>query len=155
LVNLSSLQVSLPVSLTVRLADSLPDLPGVVQPVSDRKIFPTASFELHLYILTPTSLPTQEHDPNSISNLKNTSHSLTHLLPLPFQIFGEKTLSEFESCGFCASTPHLSCFSSFELWYYIEFFVDSLLLELLTPRRLGVSCESPNLVEDHVILKSV
>jgi hypothetical protein len=27
--------------------------------------------------------------------------------------------------------------------------VDSLLLELLAPRRLGVSCESPNLVEDH------
>jgi hypothetical protein len=26
--------------------------------------------------------------------------------------------------------------------------VDSLLLELLAPRRLGVSCESPNLVED-------
>jgi hypothetical protein len=25
--------------------------------------------------------------------------------------------------------------------------VDSLLLELLAPRRLGVSCESPNLVE--------
>jgi hypothetical protein len=27
--------------------------------------------------------------------------------------------------------------------------VDSLLLELLAPRRLGVFCESPNLVEDH------
>jgi hypothetical protein len=27
--------------------------------------------------------------------------------------------------------------------------VDSLLLELLAPRRLGVACESPNLVEDH------
>jgi hypothetical protein len=27
--------------------------------------------------------------------------------------------------------------------------VDSLLLELLAPRRLGVSCESPNIVEDH------
>jgi hypothetical protein len=27
--------------------------------------------------------------------------------------------------------------------------VDSLLLELLVPRRLGVACESPNLVEDH------
>jgi hypothetical protein len=26
--------------------------------------------------------------------------------------------------------------------------VDSLLLELLGPRRLGVSCESPNLMED-------
>jgi hypothetical protein len=25
--------------------------------------------------------------------------------------------------------------------------VDSLLLELLAPRRLGVACESPNLVE--------
>jgi hypothetical protein len=58
-------------------------------------------------------------------------------------------LSEFESCDFCASSPNLSCSSSFELWYYIEFFVDSLLLELLAPRRLGVSCESPNLVEDH------
>jgi hypothetical protein len=31
LVNLTSLQVSLLVSLTVRLADSLPDLPGAVQ----------------------------------------------------------------------------------------------------------------------------
>jgi hypothetical protein len=27
--------------------------------------------------------------------------------------------------------------------------MDSLLLELLAPRRLGVSRESPNLVEDH------
>jgi hypothetical protein len=27
--------------------------------------------------------------------------------------------------------------------------VDSLLLELLAPRRLGVTCESPNRVEDH------
>jgi hypothetical protein len=27
--------------------------------------------------------------------------------------------------------------------------VDSLLLELLAPRQLGVACESPNLVEDH------
>jgi hypothetical protein len=27
--------------------------------------------------------------------------------------------------------------------------VDSLLLELLAPTQLGVSCESPNLVEDH------
>ena len=27
--------------------------------------------------------------------------------------------------------------------------MDSLLLELLAPRRLGVDCESPNLVEDH------
>jgi hypothetical protein len=27
--------------------------------------------------------------------------------------------------------------------------VDSLPLELLAPRRLRVSCESPNLVEDH------
>ena len=58
-------------------------------------------------------------------------------------------MSELESCGFCASSLNLSRSSSFELWYYIEFFVDSLLLELLAPRRLGVSCESPNLVEDH------
>jgi hypothetical protein len=27
--------------------------------------------------------------------------------------------------------------------------VDSLLLEILVPRQLGVSCESANLVEDH------
>jgi hypothetical protein len=27
--------------------------------------------------------------------------------------------------------------------------VDSLLLELIPTRRLGVACESPNLVEDH------
>jgi hypothetical protein len=69
LVNLTSLQVSLSVSLTVRLEDSLPDLPGAVQPpygavqpVSDRKICPTTSFELHLYILTPTSLPIHKSD---------------------------------------------------------------------------------------------
>jgi hypothetical protein len=30
--------------------------------------------------------------------------------------------------------------------------VDSLLLELLAPRRQGVSYESPNLVEDHKIV---
>jgi hypothetical protein len=51
---------------------------------------------------------------------------------------------------FCASSPNLSCSSSFELWYYIEFFVDLLLLELLAPRRLDVACESPNLVEDQI-----
>lgn len=50
---------------------------------------------------------------------------------------------------FCASSLNISHSSSFELWYYIVFFVDSLLLELLAPRRLGVACESPNLVEDH------
>jgi hypothetical protein len=50
---------------------------------------------------------------------------------------------------FRASSPNPSCSSSFKLWYYIEFFVDSLLLELLAPRRLGVACESPNLVVDH------
>jgi hypothetical protein len=58
-------------------------------------------------------------------------------------------LSELESCGFCASSLNLSHSSRFELWYYIEIFVDPLLLELLSPRRLGVACESPNLVEDH------
>jgi hypothetical protein len=58
-------------------------------------------------------------------------------------------LSELESCSFGASSLNPCCSSSFELWYYIEFFVDSLLLELLAPKRLGVSCESPNLVEDH------
>jgi hypothetical protein len=51
--------------------------------------------------------------------------------------------------GFCASSPNPSCSSWFELWYYIEFFVDSLLLELLAPRRLGVPCESLNFMEDH------
>jgi hypothetical protein len=54
-----------------------------------------------------------------------------------------------KSCDFCALSPNPSCSSRFEIWYYIEFFVDSLLLELLAPRRVGVSCESPNLVEDH------
>jgi hypothetical protein len=58
-------------------------------------------------------------------------------------------LSELESYSFCASSLNPSCSFSFELWYYIEFFVDSLLLELLAPRRLGVSCKSPILVEDH------
>jgi hypothetical protein len=58
-------------------------------------------------------------------------------------------LSELESYDFCASCLNPSCSSPFELWYYIEFFVDSLLLELLASRRIGVSCESPNLVEDH------
>jgi hypothetical protein len=125
-------------------------MPGAVQPISGRKISPTASFEAPpIYTHSYLSPHRKEHDLNSISNPRNTSHSLSHLLPLPFQIFGEKSLSEFESCDFCASSPNLSCSSSFELWYYIEFFVDSLLLELLAPRRLGVSCESPNLVEDH------
>jgi hypothetical protein len=37
--------------------------------------------------------------------------SLTHLLPLPFQIFGEKSLSELESCGFlCFISKSLSLF---------------------------------------------
>jgi hypothetical protein len=54
-----------------------------------------------------------------------------------------------KSCDFRASSLNPSCSSSFVLWYYIKFFVDSLLLDLLAPRRLGVSCESPNLVEDH------
>jgi hypothetical protein len=51
--------------------------------------------------------------------------------------------------SFCASSLIPSCSSWFELWYYIKFFMDLLLLELLTPRWLGVACESPNLVEDH------
>jgi hypothetical protein len=44
--------------------------------------------------------------------------SLTHLLPLPFQIFGEKSLSEFESCGFL-------CFISKSL---LLFFIRALVL---------------------------
>jgi hypothetical protein len=103
----------------------------------------------YIYSLLPLS-PQRRARPKLHFQLeKHLPLSLTHLLPLPFQTFGEKSLSEFESCSFCASSPNLSCSSSFELWYYIEFFVDSLLLELLAPRRLGVSCESPNLVEDH------
>jgi hypothetical protein len=35
--------------------------------------------EPHLYILTPTSLLPLEHDSNSISNRRNTSHSLSHV----------------------------------------------------------------------------
>jgi hypothetical protein len=58
-------------------------------------------------------------------------------------------LSEIESYGFCAPSLNPSYSSSFVLLYYIKFFVDSVLLELLAPRRLGVSFESPNLVEDH------
>jgi hypothetical protein len=104
----------------------------------------------HLYILTPTSLPTQEHDPNSISNLRNTSHSLSHVSCLShFKSLERNLWVRLKSYGFCASSPNPSCSSPFELWYYIELFVDSLLLELQAPRRLGVSCESPNLVEDH------
>jgi hypothetical protein len=38
---------------------SLSDLPVAVQPVLGRKICPMASFELHLYILSPTSVPIQ------------------------------------------------------------------------------------------------
>jgi hypothetical protein len=34
--------------------------------------------EHHLYILTPTSLPTVEHDLDFIPNLRNTSHSFSH-----------------------------------------------------------------------------
>jgi hypothetical protein len=106
--------------------------------------------EPHLYILTPTSLPTQEDTQNFIPNLRNTSHSLSHTSCLShFKSLERNLWVRLKSCDFCASSPNPSCSSWFELWYYIEFFVDSLLLELLTPRRLGVSCESPNLVEDH------
>ena len=124
---------------------------GPVQLVFGQKSQKRLVLEPHLYILSPTSLPKEGSTIWTPFLTQETPPSLshTHLLPLPFQIFGEKSLSEFESCGFCASSPNLSCSSWFELWYYIEFFVDSLLLELLAPRRLGVSCESPNLVEDH------
>jgi hypothetical protein len=44
LVNLVRLQVSLPVSLTVRLADSQTDMPGSVQPVFDGVLGQTTSF---------------------------------------------------------------------------------------------------------------
>jgi hypothetical protein len=40
--------------------------------------------------------------------------------------------------------PQIQCVTN-----YIEFFVGSLLLEPLTPIRLGVACEPLNLVEDH------
>ena len=123
---------------------------GPVQPVFGQKSQKRLVLEPHLYILTPTSLPTEEHAQNFIPNLRNTSHSLSHTSCLShFKSLEKKSLSEFESCGFCASSPNLSFSSLFELWYYIEFFVNSLLLELLAPRRLGVTCESPNLVEDH------
>jgi hypothetical protein len=103
----------------------------------------------YIYSLLPLSPQRRARFELHFQLEKHLPLSHTHLLPLPFQIFGEKSLSELESCGFCASSLNVSRSSSFELWHYIEFFVDSLLLELLAPRRLGVSCESPNLVEDH------
>jgi hypothetical protein len=80
LVNPVTLQVNLPVSLTVRLADSLPDMPGTVQPVLDRVLAQTASFEAPpIYTHSYLSPHIREHDLNSISNLRNTSHSLSHI----------------------------------------------------------------------------
>ena len=115
---------------------------GPGQPVYVQKSKKRLVLEPHLYIysLLPLS-PTGEHDLDSISNMRDTSHSLSHTSCLShFKSLEKKSLSEFESCGFCASSPNLSCSSWFKLWYYIELFVDSLLLELLAPRRLGVSC---------------
>jgi hypothetical protein len=51
---------------------------GPVQPVFGQKSKKRLVLEPHLYILTPTSLPTVEHDFDSIPNLRNTSHSLSH-----------------------------------------------------------------------------
>jgi hypothetical protein len=76
LVNLTILRSSLP----VRLADSLPGLPGAVQPVLDRVLAQTASFEApSIYTDSYLSPHSREHDLNSISNLRNTSHSLSHI----------------------------------------------------------------------------
>jgi uncharacterized CHY-type Zn-finger protein len=125
LVNLTNLCSSLP----VRLADSPSGLPGAVQPVLDRVLAQTASFEAppiytHFYLSPHTS----EHDLTSISNLRHTSHYLSHISCLSHFKYLERNLREIESCSFCASSLNPSCSSSFELWYYIEFFVDSLLL---------------------------
>ena len=49
-----------------------------VQPVFGQKSQQRLVLEPHLYILTPTSLPTEEHAQNFIPNLRNTSHSLSH-----------------------------------------------------------------------------
>jgi hypothetical protein len=76
LVNLTSLRSS----LLVRLVDSLPGLPGAVQPVLDRVLAQTASFEAPpIYIHSYLSPHTSEHDLTSISNLRHTSHSLSHI----------------------------------------------------------------------------
>jgi hypothetical protein len=87
LVNLTSLRSSLPVrladSLPVRLADSLPGLPGAVQPVLDRVLAQTASFEApSIYTDSYLSPHSREHNLNSISNLRNTSHSLSLASPI-------------------------------------------------------------------------
>jgi hypothetical protein len=63
-------------------AQSVFEQKGQKRLVLHRRAPPTLS---HTSLL-PLS-PIEEHAPKSISNLRNTSHSLTHLLPLPFQIF--------------------------------------------------------------------
>jgi hypothetical protein len=85
---------------------------GPVQPVFGQKSQKRLVLEPHLYILTPTSLLHRRARLGLHSYPeKHLPLSLTHLLPLPFQIFGEKSLSEFESCSFCALSPNLSCSS--------------------------------------------
>jgi hypothetical protein len=118
-------------SLTGRLIVSLPlgdwtgprgSSTGPTQKSSAKRLV----LEPRLYILTSTYLPTQEHTPNSISNLRNTSHSLSHISCLSHFKSLERILwVRLRAVGFCASSPNPSCSSWFELWYYIEFFVDS------------------------------
>jgi hypothetical protein len=68
-------------SMLVRLADRLTVRPWAVQPVLPGKISPTTSFEApptytHSYL---SLSPKWEHNLNSISNMRNTSHSLSHI----------------------------------------------------------------------------
>jgi protein-disulfide isomerase len=74
---------------------------GLVQPVFVQKSKKRLVLEPHVYILTPTSLPHRRACTKLHSQLeKHLPLSLTHLLPLPFQIFGEKSLSEIEELRF-------------------------------------------------------
>jgi hypothetical protein len=75
----------------------------------------------YTYSLLPLS-STQEHAQNSIPNMRNTHHSLTHISCLShFKSLERNLWVRFRVVGFCASSPNLSCSSWFELWYYIEF----------------------------------
>jgi hypothetical protein len=75
----SSLPVRLADRLTVRLGAVQPP-PRAVQLVLPGKISPTASFGARpIYTHSYLSPHIREHDPNSISNLRNTSHSLSHI----------------------------------------------------------------------------
>jgi hypothetical protein len=78
-----------------------------------------SNIQLHFvgsYIYQLLSLSTWEPTPNSISNLRNTSHSLTHISCLShFKSLERNLWVRLRAAGFCASSLDPSCSSWFEL----------------------------------------